>query len=128
MRQEIQGLTRKLDAVLQKTQIGEMQHTSPSGHSDSMASARSCREKRAMAMTRENSPEPNGRGPQAQNSLLVTEPMGSLYEVTRLRNIRSNQARVVRFGDDSDRELDFIARGVSTTTSVKPKLTIDLDR
>lgn len=122
MREEIQSLKHSFQEVLQTIgsrpqpalAIGaDPQHTSPSGLSDSMLSARSGRETRAMAMTRENSPEPVARNPQAQNSLLVTEPMGTLYEVTRLRNIRSNQAKVVRSRDESDQELDdFITRGV----------------
>jgi hypothetical protein len=111
--------------LVPKTGDETQQHTSPGGQSDSMASARGSREKRAMAMTRENSPELSGRGHQAQNSLLVTEPMGSLYEVTRLRNIRSNQAKVVRSRDEPDSELDdFITRGVCNLNGVQePKLT-----
>ena len=117
MRQDIQSLKRGFDIVMnalgQKSQPSGAQ-PSPSGFSDSVASARSCRENRAMAMTRENSPEPGARG-QAQTSLLVPEPMGSLYEVTRLRNIRSNQAKVVRYRGEEDQNIDdFITRGVRT--------------
>jgi len=42
----------------------------------------------AMAMTRENSQEPDHNDP--KTSTIVTDPMGSLYEVTKLRNLRSN--------------------------------------
>lgn len=41
-----------------------------------------------MAMTRENSQEPDHHEP--KTSTIVTDPMGSLYEVTKLRNLRSN--------------------------------------
>jgi hypothetical protein len=117
MRDEIQGLKKSFDLVIQaltqKNQTPGIQQTSPGGLSDSMLSARSCRENRAMAMTRENSPEPGAKGLQTQSSLVVTEPMGSLYEVTRLRNIRSNQAKVVRSHDENDQRVDdFITRGV----------------
>lgn len=40
-----------------------------------------------MAMTRENSPEPE---PGNSDEAHVPPPMGSLYEVTKLRNIRNN--------------------------------------
>lgn len=67
-----------------------------------------------MAMTRENSPEPAQGAGGCTASVLVTEPMGGLYEVTRLRNIRSNQAKLDRSGPESDDQMDdFIARGVS---------------
>lgn len=73
-----------------------------------------------MAMTRENSlePVPTGMyGDQAVGSMAtavtVDEPMGSLYEVTRLRNIRSSRAKMVRPPRDGRDELDdFISKGV----------------
>ncbi|KAH8657211.1 hypothetical protein BGZ60DRAFT_142213 [Tricladium varicosporioides] len=43
----------------------------------------------AMAMTRENSQEPDPGG-DAKTNTIVADPMGSLYEVTKLRNLRSN--------------------------------------
>lgn len=71
-------------------------------------------ESHRMAMTRENSPEPAQGAGGGTASVLVTEPMGGLYEVTRLRNIRSNQAKLDRSGPESDDQMDdFIARGVS---------------
>lgn len=63
-------------------------------------------------MTRENSlePAPNGEG---NGAVTVEEPMNSLYEVTRLRNIRSNQTNTTRPQPESQAELDdFISRGV----------------
>jgi hypothetical protein len=42
-----------------------------------------------MAMTRENSQERPGVG-EVVNDALIAAPMGSLYEVTKLRNLRSN--------------------------------------
>lgn len=61
-----------------------------------------------MAMTRENSLEPD----QSISAVTVEEPMGSLYEVTRLRNIRSNKAKTARPVPGSQGELnDFISRG-----------------
>ena len=67
-----------------------------------------------MAMTRENSVEPAQTGDQGVNgSVTVEEPMGSLYEVTRLRNIRNNIAKTVQFQSDGGGEpKDFISRGV----------------
>ena len=67
-----------------------------------------------MAMTRENSLEPGTNGDVVANgSVTVEEPMGSLYEVTRLRNIRSNQAKTARPVFDETGEVnDFISRGV----------------
>lgn len=66
-----------------------------------------------MAMTRENSLEPAPNGDQGEGAVTVEEPMNSLYEVTRLRNIRSNQANTARPKPGSQAELDdFISRGV----------------
>lgn len=67
-----------------------------------------------MAMTRENSVEPGANGEiVGSGSVMVEEPMGSLYEVTRLRNIRSNRAKMVRpAADDTGEVNDFISRGV----------------
>ena len=67
-----------------------------------------------MAMTRENSLEPGANGEiVASGSVTVEEPMGSLYEVTRLRNIRSNPTKTIRpLLDDTEELNDFISRGV----------------
>lgn len=71
------------------------------------------KEHHGMAMTREPSPEDPGTNDTSGASVLVTEPMGTLYEVTRLRNIRSNQAKVSRTGMDSAGQVeDFISKGV----------------
>lgn len=66
-----------------------------------------------MAMTRENSVEPTGSNEHVNGAVTVEEPMGSLYEVTRLRNIRSNRAKTARPVVSRQGELnDFISRGV----------------
>lgn len=65
----------------------------------------------AMAMTRENSQEPNHNDP--KTSTIVTDPMGSLYEVTRLRNLRSNPHRSSRQYNMSIDD-DFISCGKVT--------------
>ncbi|KIW01977.1 uncharacterized protein PV09_06812 [Verruconis gallopava] len=65
-----------------------------------------------MDMTRENSPEMTTREDQ-QDPVSLTEPMGSLYEVTRLRNIRSNQSKTYRSETrDESEPSDFISRGL----------------
>lgn len=75
-------------------------------------------ENHRMAMTRENSPDFATTNNHTDASVLVTEPMGSLYEVTRLRNIRSNQARVSRIGPGVDDQIDdMITRGVGRKTT-----------
>jgi hypothetical protein len=73
-----------------------------------------------MAMTRENSPDAPSHGDHSQISVLVTEPMGGLYEVTQLRNIRSNQAKIVRPETDGGGQPDdFIAREVISETEAE---------
>ena len=62
----------------------------------------------AMAMTRENSQEQGGEN--EIGDTLVSAPMGSLYEVTKLRNLRSNPQRPVGSGTSLYAE-DFISRG-----------------
>jgi hypothetical protein len=63
-----------------------------------------------MAMTRESSREPQIKE-ELDNETIVAAPMGSLYEVTKLRNLRSNpvetpqQPKVARITED------FISRG-----------------
>ncbi|KAH7116509.1 hypothetical protein B0J13DRAFT_653439 [Dactylonectria estremocensis] len=58
----------------------------------------------SMAVTRENS---------LAGAVTLEEPMGSLYEVTRLRNIRSNKAKTTKPAEDTPGQLDdFISRGV----------------
>ncbi|EXK78979.1 hypothetical protein FOQG_16388 [Fusarium oxysporum f. sp. raphani 54005] len=68
-----------------------------------------------MAMTRENSVDGHSEEDQAEAAGPVTleEPMESLYEVTRLRNIRSNKAKTTKTAEDTPDQLDdFISRGV----------------
>jgi hypothetical protein len=141
MQQQIQQLQQTLNTVVQFTTnstpvqraIANVEHVSSpystlspiggaivgpltvgSNVSDSMVSARSGENTR-MDMTRENSPEPSSS---VDRDVLVTEPMGSLYEVTRLRNIRSNQSRTFRSDtvDESEPD-DLISRGVSLVLS-----------
>ncbi|KAN0083130.1 hypothetical protein V8E54_002218 [Elaphomyces granulatus] len=57
----------------------------------------------AMAMTRENSQEPNLEDPE-----LVPAPMRSLYEVTKLRNLRNDTGEKPRM---TLLEEDFVSRG-----------------
>ncbi|KAL7274529.1 hypothetical protein RUND412_002574 [Rhizina undulata] len=63
---------------------------------------------RSLEMTRENSQEP----PENDGSSLVSNPMGSLYEVTKLRSLRSSYGP--RPGQPSDLDGDFISRGLIT--------------
>ncbi|KAL1887949.1 hypothetical protein Sste5346_009894 [Sporothrix stenoceras] len=69
-----------------------------------------------MAMTRENSlePEPTDDNTAGGGAVAVDEPMGSLYEVTRLRNIRSSGAKMIRPPRDGPDDAldDFISKGV----------------
>lgn len=57
----------------------------------------------AMAMTRENSQEPD-----SMDDVLVSGPMDSLYEVTKLRNLRSNPSGRPAQSKEID---DFISKG-----------------
>ncbi|KAI8242515.1 Transcriptional activator of proteases prtT [Colletotrichum sp. SAR 10_96] len=63
-------------------------------------------------MTREDSPNPVSDDDQHYGPETLEEPMGSLYEVTRLRNVRSNQANTPQPIPADDSKLDdFISRG-----------------
>ncbi|KAH8593026.1 hypothetical protein B0O99DRAFT_628669 [Bisporella sp. PMI_857] len=62
-----------------------------------------------MAMTRENSQEPD---PDRTNDALVTDPMGTLYEVTKLRNLRSYPYGHLHAPRPTSIEDDFISKGV----------------
>lgn len=61
-----------------------------------------------MAMTRENSSEPPE--PEADSAPLVAAPMTSLFEVTKLRNLRSNLNGHHQGPDKAIMQDDFIAR------------------
>jgi hypothetical protein len=64
-----------------------------------------------MAMTRENSQERTGVG-ESVNDAIIAAPMGSLYEVTKLRNLRSNPRGYFQHGATAPLEDDdFISRG-----------------
>lgn len=62
---------------------------------------------RTMAMTRENSNEPEGA--HEDNGALVGAPMGALYEVTKLRHLRGNPRAQPAM--NLTLESDFISRG-----------------
>lgn len=119
MQKEIRNLQAALASVSEHS--GNFAHpatTSPSfsaEHSSpaNLSSKGKSTETHGMAMTRENSPEAQQGSSSGPASVLVTEPMGGLYEVTRLRNIRSNQATLDRpIPEQEDQIDDFISRGV----------------
>ncbi|KAL2817535.1 hypothetical protein BJX63DRAFT_101835 [Aspergillus granulosus] len=121
MRQEIQAMKASLDAVLaryplQREQLSTIQGIGQNHHPDTLAQAVALPatddDNTQMAMTRENSLEPTMNS-DGNEPVTLEEPMGSLYEVTRLRNIRSNKAKTARPSPRSTGELkDFITRGV----------------
>lgn len=128
MRQEIQQMRQSLNALLEEgvkiirpalnVESGlQSERDAASGETASPAvtTTSAAREDNThMAMTRENSLEPGVNGEIAANgSVTVEEPMGSLYEVTRLRNIRSNPTKTTRpLLNDTEEVNDFISRGV----------------
>ncbi len=64
-----------------------------------------------MDMTRENSQERSGAD-ETGNDAIIVAPMGSLYEVTKLRNLRSNPRGYFQHGTTTPLEDDdFISRG-----------------
>ena len=125
MRHEIQLMRQSLDSVLaEKRQVKFPQEsqflavqtgvpTATPASTTSPAGLSSREDNTQMAMTRENSLEPVANADQGNGAVTVEEPMNSLYEVTRLRNIRSNRAKTARELPGSQGELnDFISRGV----------------
>lgn len=114
--EDIRQIKASLD-VLAKQKITQPElashDESPSNAAIAAGEALSAREfSMRMAMTRENSPDGNGSTEHNVNSVTVEEPMGSLYEVTRLRNIRSNKAKTVRPATKRGQVQDLISRGV----------------
>ena len=114
MRESLNGLLaeRRPQNTLEPTLTAlNLPTGTPSNTQTSPAGLSSTREDNTqMAMTRENSLEPEHK---PDHAVTVEEPMSSLYEVTRLRNIRSNKAKTVRPHPGSQGELnDFISRGV----------------
>ena len=86
-------------------------------HAGMRASARGQEQERrtsqsaTMAMTRENSQERPSFGEPGSN-VLIAAPMGSLYEVTKLRNLRSNPQGYFQQGPAAPLEdKDFISSG-----------------
>jgi len=64
-----------------------------------------------MAMTRENSQERLGADEPGSDAIIAA-PMGSLYEVTKLRNLRSNPRGYFQHGTTTSLEdNDFISKG-----------------
>lgn len=116
IREDIRQIKASLDALAGQ----KMQQPEPISHHESSPTAAitagealSMREfNLRMAMTRENSPEANGNTEHNDSSVTVEEPMGSLYEVTRLRNIRSNKAKTVRPATERGQVQDLISRGI----------------
>lgn len=79
------------------------------GHSNS--EERLTSQSARMAMTRDNSQERLGRG-EVVDDVLIAAPMGSLYEVTKLRNLRSNPRGYLGPGLAAPPgESDFISSG-----------------
>ncbi|KAL5333634.1 hypothetical protein BJX70DRAFT_380453 [Aspergillus crustosus] len=122
MRKEINTMKASLDAVLARSSLSQAQlpqmqpiagsHRLETVTASTMALRSGDDDNTQMAMTREGSLEP---AVNSDNNELVTleEPMGSLYEVTRLRNIRSNKAKTAKPSPGNTGQLnDFISRGV----------------
>ncbi|KAL4899067.1 hypothetical protein BDW74DRAFT_171756 [Aspergillus multicolor] len=116
MRREIYEMKASLDAVLARSPLSravpELQTFAQNQRTETLALRSGDDDNTQMAMTREASlaPEPPSDG---NEPVTLEEPMGSLYEVTRLRNIRSNKAKTVRPSPGQTGELkDFISRGV----------------
>ncbi|KAI9150237.1 alpha/beta-hydrolase [Paramyrothecium foliicola] len=69
-------------------------------------------ENNRMAMTRESSPEVVNDA-EGNEPVTLEEPTRSLYEVTKLRNIRSNKAKTTRAARGNKSNVnDFMARGI----------------
>lgn len=117
IREDIRQIKESLDILAGKKML---QPEPTSSHHESSPNAMiaagealSARESNLrMAMTRDNSPEANGSIDHNGNSVTVEEPMGSLYEVTRLRNIRSNKAKTIRPATDRGQVQDLISKGI----------------
>ncbi|ETS74504.1 hypothetical protein PFICI_14370 [Pestalotiopsis fici W106-1] len=127
MREEIKQMRESLETLIHQGVTMQKPERPPTpGHVNQMRAADSgsspamaalppgAEDNMRMAMTRENSPDQTSNGEQGPGgSVNVEEPMGSLYEVTRLRNIRSNKAKTARSQAGGNREVnDFISRGV----------------
>lgn len=88
----------------------KLQSPQTSPHSNN-SDARRHQQALAMAMTRENSQEPPGAEPEADTAPLVAAPMSSLFEVTKLRNLRSNLNGHAHGPDQTVLQEDFISQG-----------------
>jgi hypothetical protein len=67
----------------------------------------------SMAMTRESSQEPEAK---KMNGVLVSAPMGSLFEVTKLRNLRTHPHSVPKAVVLED---DFVSKGQVSETEAQ---------
>lgn len=110
--QRLQSAVSKILSVLDLPSLGSFvshddSNQSSNGVEGSLAAVGESARTRAavMAMTRENSGEPETS---KMNDALVSAPMGSLFEVTRLRNLRSRPYGAPRPKNLAD---DFISRG-----------------
>ncbi|RMY67729.1 hypothetical protein D0863_07601 [Hortaea werneckii] len=113
-------LQQTVDRLLQQNNLSSddvRREASPIGSSPASAASNQVHTQRSldftrMAMTRDNSPEPPHQIEPTHTSVVVTEPMGSLYELTRLRNLRSNQSKLARRTGELEAGNDFISRGL----------------
>lgn len=105
-------LHRKIMHSTDRERGAEMSSTAPRPHASPMVVDEHSRPTpRTMAMTRENSNEPeNGH---EESSTLVAAPMGTLYEVTKLRHLRGPRKRN-QPAINTPLESDFISRGKIT--------------
>jgi len=133
MRDEIRHVRRTLDALVNQTTVSaspsvaitqrghaandfsSTPRTDPTRLSVNTVAGRE--ENTQMAMTRENSAEPDQV---SSGDVAVDEPMSTLYAVTRLRNIRSNPANTIRPPQNGGTELsDIISRGIITESEAQ---------
>ncbi|KAI7153239.1 hypothetical protein KC349_g8502 [Hortaea werneckii] len=113
-------LQQTVDRLIQQSNLSSgdaPREASPIGNSPASAASNQVHTQRSldftrMAMTRDNSPEPPHQSEPTHTSVVVTEPMGSLYELTRLRNLRSNQSKLARRTGELEAGNDFISRGL----------------
>jgi hypothetical protein len=104
MRASMLDMKAKLDNLQSTQQQMKMATTSPE-----TVSSLAAHTPHLTAMTRENSPETNGTG--RDDDAIADAPMGSLFRVTKLRNIRSDPSRGDRTTIDRHRQPDFITQG-----------------
>ncbi|KAL4925931.1 Zn(II)2Cys6 transcription factor domain-containing protein [Aspergillus undulatus] len=113
LREEIHIIKGALDAVLDRFPLQEKPVLGQATNKSQLVG-----DNTQMAMARENSLEPaigDGNEP-----VTLEESMGSLYTVTRLRNVRRNKAKTASPSPGTTGELDdFISKGVISQTEVE---------